>query len=315
MPDLIPPATPDPAVCAIVVSFEPDLPRLLQLCRRLESMCQFIVVDNGSEPDKIIELRRQLPGKAHLLETMENLGIAAAQNAGVQYAYRKLEQRPQYLLFLDQDSLPIGEMVRQLRETYEATKLLDPKVAALGPALIDRRNQQFQRLHHETMGFYWTRKLAMDGPGNVFRVASVNSSGTFVELGRFNQIGGFREELFIDHVDTEWSYRARHLGYSLYVTTEAVMEHEMGRDLEEIWLFGEKAFPSRAPLRHYYLFRNNIYLLWQEQMTRTWKFWSLIKLSFTFCYFGFLSADRTEQRKMMLRGARAGWKGELGKIS
>lgn len=308
--------TVDKGVCAIIVSFEPDVTQLINLYRRLATQCQVVIVDNGSASDTIAELRRNLPDDDHHLSLLaENVGIAAAQNAGVDHASRRLAQRPEYLLFLDQDSVPPEDFVSALRSQYESVRRRDAKIAALGPALIDPRNQAVQPLHHERMGFYWKRQLSREDPGENYRVASVNSSGTFMELATFEHVGKFRADLFIDHVDTEWSYRARHLGYSLYVSSRVAMEHEMGRGLENVWVFGDRAFPSRAPLRHYYLFRNNVYLLSQPQMTRTWKFWSLIKLLFTLSYFGIVSADRKAQRSMMLSGIRAGWSGRLGKYS
>lgn len=307
-------ATADLSVCAVVVSFEPEVHRIERLCLSLEGQCQYIIVDNGSGQATVTALRRIVTGHGILLELDDNLGIAAAQNAGAKYAAGQLRVTPQYLLFLDQDSVPVGDFITTLRREYESIKRQDPAIGALGPALFDPRNQQLQELHHESFGMYWKRKLRRDDPAKRFQVASVNSSGTLVEMAVFGQIGEFREDLFIDHVDTEWSHRARHLGHNVYVTTRVVMEHEMGRGLERFWLLGKKSFPSRAPLRHYYLFRNNVYLLSQPQMSRTWKFWSIAKLLFTYCYFAVLSADRKEQRSMMLRGVRAGRKAKLGKF-
>lgn len=315
MPDSNQATTIDLSICAVVVSFHPEIPRLLELCRRLESQCQYVIVDNGSDAADVAELRQNLTEHGHVIAMGENEGIAAAQNAGVSYATGQLQRTPRYLLFLDQDSLPSNDLLGELQREYESLKRIDPMVGAIGPALVDPRNQRLQGLHHETLGVYWKRKLHRNRLGKRYRVASVNSSGTFVEVATFNSIGGFREDFFIDHVDTEWSYRARSLGHHVYVTTNAVMEHEMGRGLENIWAFGDQSFPSRAPLRHYYLFRNNVYLLSQSQMTRTWKLWSIAKLIFTFCYFGTMSDDRKAQRTMMLSGIRDGRKGQLGKYS
>lgn len=305
----------DPSVCTIVISFHPDLERLSRLCRQLEAQCQYIVVDNGSDPGVIAELEARLTQHGHIVSMGENRGIAAAQNAGVRYANTRLAQAPGYFLFLDQDSIPGEELVGSLRQEYEAIRQFDASVAAIGPALLDVRNHEFHRLHQETMGLYVKRAISPGQTGRRYRAASLNSSGTFVEASILAKIGGFREDLFIDHVDTEWSHRARYMGYSLYVTSDACLEHEMGRGLEKPWILGGQSFPSRAPLRHYYLFRNNVFLLSQPQMSRTWKFWSLLKMLFTFIYFGTASRDRKEQRSMMLQGISAGKKGNLGKFA
>ena len=306
------PAT-DFDVCAIVISYQPELPRLETLCDRLRSQCQFIIVDNGSEPSVVDALHRNLGDEGHLLPMQDNVGIAAAQNAGARFAMHNTGHEPQFLLFLDQDSLPDEDFVRTLKEEYAAIKQRDSTIGGVGPALVDIRNGQLEPLHHESFGFYWKRRLDKRTLGEAYQVAGINSSGTFLECSTFRSVGEFREDLFIDHVDTEWSMRARHMGYTLYVSTRASLSHEMGRGLEEFWLFGDRSFPSRAPLRHYYLFRNNVFLLSQPQMSKTWKFWSVVKLTFTFFYFGVFSADRKKQRRMMIDGVRAGRAGRLGK--
>ncbi len=301
-------------VCAIVISYQPELPRLRTLCDRLRSQCQFVIVDNGSAAAVIDALAVSLGHEGHLLPMQDNVGIAAAQNAGAAFAMTDVEHQPQFLLFLDQDSLPDEDFVSALKEEYLAIRGRDSTIGGVGPALIDVRNGQLEPLHHESFGFYWKRRLDAAGLGESYEVAGINSSGTFLECSTFTSVGDFREDLFIDHVDTEWSMRARHMGYTLYVSTRALLSHEMGRGLEQFWLFGDRSFPSRAPLRHYYLFRNNVFLLSQPQMSKTWKFWSVVKLTFTFCYFGVFSADRKDQRRMMIAGVRDGRGGRLGKF-
>lgn len=305
----------DLSVCTIVVSFHPEAERLSRLCRLLETQCQYVIVDNGSDADLLTELKKRLTEHGRLLTLGENRGIAAAQNAGVDFASTQLVTRPRYYLFLDQDSMPADDLVVSLRKEYEETRQIDPLVAAIAPALLDIRSRELLRLHQEMMGLYIKRRIRSGQPGRRYRVASLNSSGTFVEASTLEEIGAFREDLFIDHVDTEWSHRARHMGYSLYVSSHTCLEHEMGRGLEKIWVFGDQHFPSRAPLRHYYLFRNNVFLLSEPHMSRTWKFWSVLKLLFTFLYFGTASRDRRAQRRMMLKGIASGRKGQLGILS
>lgn len=307
-------AAADLSICAVIVSFHPDAERLSRLFRQLEAQCQYVVVDNGSDPGVVGGLEKQLTEHGHLVRMGKNRGIAAAQNAGVDYASSRLAKKPKYYLFLDQDSTPSEGLVGSLLREYEEVRESDPLAAAIGPALLDVRSQKMHRLHQEVMGLYIRRGINPGQSGKRYQVASLNSSGTFVEAALLETIGAFREDLFIDHVDTEWSHRARHMGYSLYVSSNAHLEHEMGRGLERIWMFGDQYFPSRAPLRHYYLFRNNVFLLTLPHMSRTWKFWSIFKLLFSFLYFGVAAQDRKAQRAMMLQGISAGRKGQLGKL-
>ena len=63
---------------------------------------EFIVVDNGSTNQSVIEINRVLKGKMNLIVNNTNLGFSGGNNIGIRYA---LKQGAEYILLLNNDTV------------------------------------------------------------------------------------------------------------------------------------------------------------------------------------------------------------------
>jgi rhamnosyltransferase len=69
------------------------------------------------------------------------------------------------------------------------------------------------------------------------------------------------EGYVIDHVDTEYSFRAICNGVPVYINTSLVLRHEVGKRTDhKVWFFKIIQW-NTGPLRQYYSARNCIHLL------------------------------------------------------
>lgn len=133
------------AVVAVVVTFRPEAAATNALLRALAPQVRdIVVVDNGS-PDANIQGLREITSEvgATLLPLGSNLGIAAAQNAGIAWARGR---DAGFVLLSDQDSVPAADMVERLlagfaRGSAESAAGARPPVAAVGPITMDDRNE------------------------------------------------------------------------------------------------------------------------------------------------------------------------------
>jgi rhamnosyltransferase len=96
---------------------------------------------------------------------------------------------------------------------------------------------------------------------SVVECAFLISSGMLVPLETLKKTGFMEEALFIDHVDTEWCFRAAAHGFSCFGIGGAVMEHELGRKRKKIWLGRWRQIPDHPPERYFYLVRNTLWLV------------------------------------------------------
>jgi len=183
-------------------------------------------------------------------------------------------------------------------------------VAAVGPCYLDERQNNpppFIRFK----GLKLERQIYTE-ENPVVEVDYLIASGCLISVPAIAAVGGMREELFIDYVDIEWGLRARYSGYKLFGSFAALMSHSLGD--EPIGFFGKK-FPARSPLRHYYLFRNAVWLYTQPWPPLNWKLIDAWRLILKFGFYALFAAPRLQQLKMMSLGLWHGLRGKAGKFA
>ncbi len=86
------------------------------------------------------------------------------------------------------------------------------------------------------------------------------SSGSVATRQALEKCGSFREDYFIDDVDTEYCLRAGALDVGVFLNTGLVLNHAIG-EREEHRFLGLRVRPSHhSALRRYYRCRNGIHL-------------------------------------------------------
>lgn len=293
-------------LASVTVTFNPDLPILELQLRALREIGRIILVDNASGPESRDALR-QLAARVtrvELIENAQNLGLAAALNIGIAHA-RSSSSPSRAVVLLDQDSsfsveTPAG-LIAALNQVQEGLGTL----CCVGPVLIDPGTRLPHGFHYIRRGWKWSRAYpSPDAPP--FPVANLNGSGTTMMLDLVTRIGDLEGAMFIDHVDTEWSFRVTSSGYGLFGIPWLSFDHRMGERGRRFWLFGWRVWPERSPLRHFYLYRNTIWLLRRRYVPLVWKAWAVAKMIVTSSVVLLSDPRRREQLDMIWKGVRSG---------
>lgn len=287
-------------VIAIVVSYHPDRMLAGELAALESQVARILVVDNGSDS---ADLKFLEDSSAELVRLGTNIGIGAAHNVGIN---RARELGATHVMLMDQDSLPEPDMVERLLAAEAALVARGEKVGAVGPVYHDPRlakSWPFFRMSrfgvkaHECAG---ERYVACD-----FLI----SSGTLIRMAVIDDVGAMNAAYFLEHVDTEWSLRARFAGYGLFGVCDARMDHHLGDDTVAVPITGKRVQVYRA-YRHYYLFRNSL-LLWRERHAiLPWKLNEIKRLLSRLLFFPLFVAPRAQRLRFMLLGL---WHGLLGR--
>lgn len=297
-------------VGAVAVCHLPDRELLRRgLAATAPQVARIVVVDNGSDESEFAALRAALAHvpNAEFLRLNTNLGVAAAQNAGLRHI---LQAGLKYALLLDQDSVPAPDMVARLVRALDALQARGDRVAAVGPIFVDRKLGEaapFVRFR----GLWLERRRC--GYGNeVVPTDFLISSGSLLSLGALPDIGFMNEALFIEHVDTEWCLRALRRGWRLCGVCDARLEHDRGEAMRRYWLGRWHFVPQHPPVRHYYLVRNGVYLLVHGRSPLRSLLPQALKLAQALVLYTCLGPERTERLRVMLLGAWHGFRGRLG---
>lgn len=232
-------------VCAVVVTYHPDAELPTRVSRILGQVHRLIIVDNGSgEP--AIEMLRDLARdpRIALALNVDNLGVARALNIGIE---RAIEWGYDWTLLLDQDSCGNRDMVQTLKQVHAAYPEPD-RLAVIGSGFRDA-DEAGRMSTDEGRGEGWDER------------ESVITSGSLIPLRTHALIGPFREEFFIDYVDTDYCFRARAKGYHVIQTRRPIMSHAIGSTTRHNWLWMRKWTFNHSADRRYYIARNDTVML------------------------------------------------------
>jgi len=298
------------ALAIITVTFNPEINRLSGQLDVLPADAWLIVVDNATEEEcyRTLEQRIASRPKTHLIRNSSNLGLAEALNQGANYA---LEHLPsvQYLLLMDQDSVPFPAAITRLLAAHAELENRGLPVGCVGPRLVDRVTG-LQHGFHRIKGWRWSRVYPAETDHAPIECANLNGSGTLMRASLFSNLGGLDERLFIDHVDTEWAFRVLNAKFLLLGIPDARFDHAMGEKSLRFWCFGWRIWPQRSPKRHYYLFRNAVWLMRRGYVPTVWKVWAIAKLLMTMVAHTVIDPARNKQLREMLAGINCGLRGK-----
>ena len=297
-------------VTSITVAFNPNPERLARQIHALRGeVDEIVVVDNQSEAPV-----EQLPGLAGLpvrwIRLPENRGIAGGFNEGIA---RARENGADFVLLLDDDSIPTPGMVATLVSAYQRSSRTDGggDIAAMGPRVQDSRDPRDYPFIR--MGWTHNRHLRCgELPGEVIACDFLISSGSLVPMAAIVAIGEFDETLFIDNVDLEWCCRARARGLELYGVCEAVLDHQLGDRRHAVT--GTLELVVHSPQRIYYMTRNRFLLYRRPYIPLKWKLKDLLRWLSKFAATMLLLAPRGEYARMTWRGIRDAAAGRGGRL-
>ncbi len=209
----------DPVSLSVVVlayGREPLLRRCVQAAlAALPDDGELIVVDNGSRAVRTLPSheRQRIVGHG------ENLGFAGGCNLGAAHAAGHT------LVFLNSDAIVEEGAVQAL-----AAAAARPGVGlACGGVRLAKRPRRMNTVGNPVhyLGVVWVGGFGELAGDHAEPAGVTSASGAFLAVRRevWDRLGGFPEEYFAYHEDTEVSLRARQLGYEVVFEPRAVAYH------------------------------------------------------------------------------------------
>jgi rhamnosyltransferase len=294
----IPPPGPG-SVAAVVVTFHPDSGFGDRLASLLDQVGDIVVVDNGSCPGEVPAADDPtLKGRLEIIANGENRGLAAGLNQGLR---RAGDRGFGWALTLDQDSSPLPNLVAAATRAFEAHPRRE-RLAAIGAAVV--ASEEPAAVPGRAPGPTLARAYRT--------MPAVITSGALHSIPAWERLGGFREDFFIDCVDTEFCLRARAGGLEIVQATEPALAHEIGIPSRK-WVLGRWMLPTNhSPLRRYYVTRNRI-SIWRRYARSDGRFVLKDMRQSLREWIGIVFAE--SQRPAKLRAILAGLRdGALGKF-
>lgn len=283
-------------VYSIIVAYNPVLEELKDCIEKLKKQTELVIVCNNSVDDIQIE-----DALIKIFNFRENLGIAKAQSIGMKWAF---ENGADFILQIDQDSIPDDSLVENLLYCYNELTQKGYKIGLVGSQDFDKDSKI-------------PSKAKINKGKNIenehyLQIKQLLSSGSLIPKKTYLTIGGMEDELFIDIVDFEYCWRLSDSNFLIVKNKEAKILHKLGYGTRK--LFGIFKINIGAPFRHYYQFRNILLMMNRRYVPLMWKISQIIKLLFKLIFYFFGLKDGKERFKFMLLGIKDYFSGKLGKM-
>lgn len=252
-----------PQTLSVIITYYPNDVSLENIIRSADQFEKTLVIDNscsGLVKERLLDVQgRAVNVSLHFNQI--NMGIAAALNAGFQYAKKNGFD---WVMTLDQDTvLPSGAVASMLAAWQDLDEHLKLRARLIVPCYLYAGRASSHCLKQKKV----TSSIAI-------------TSANLVHLSLWEDLGGYDETLIIDYVDTDFCLRMLRNGFQMLVVPEVQVLHELGR-VEKVRIIGlEFSYTRYSAGRRYYQFRNRIKLYKRHWKRARWlmgDFWQLLK--------------------------------------
>ena len=238
-------------IFGITVLYEPAKEHIENCLRNSFLLGNMVAVVNGSYTPLLDRLSDA--SNIFLICKDFNSGIAEATNDGIRHVLSSHEGC--FIALLDQDTLLPNNYLKLVDIYAEKSDLLN--IGILAPSYVNPKTKvKSVALNFERWSFS-RRAVSEDLQLNSAPIAS----GSLFHSDLVSDVGLLEEKLFIDYVDVDFCFRILVRGYKNYVSSQVVMQHQLG-DPKVFYFFGFVIKPTfHAPVRRYYIARNRLYVI------------------------------------------------------
>lgn len=228
-------------LAAVVVTYNPNVEEAVNNIKQYIDHVDTLIVWENAPLDNVFKIK--LEGYSHKIiykGTGKNEGIGFALNRAVEWA---VENNYSCILTMDQDSFfeNFQFYKKKVEQYFEITEIgiFSPIIKSpiiKGESNIENEGEDIQLIEKSI------------------------TSGSIYNINLFNKIGLFKEEYFIDVIDTEFCLRAKKNGYLTVAVTGAFLKQEFGSLTKSRLGFTSRNY---SPFRLYFIIRNSIWF-WKE---------------------------------------------------
>ena len=181
-----------------------------------------IVVDQGSKPENVAELREFFDSKSGLKAVFnsKNLGVPGGRNLAAN------QGTSDYIVALDNDAEFIDEY--QLQKAIEIMES-DPDIGVLGFRIL-----RFGTEEDDSSSWIYGSTIK-NSSQKTFYTTNFVGAGHMIRRSVFEQVKGYDERLFFMHEERDFAERVINIGYKIVYSPEVIVGHKVTREARVAW--------------------------------------------------------------------------------
>ncbi|MEQ9408311.1 MAG: methyltransferase domain-containing protein [Fuerstiella sp.] len=204
------------AVTAVIVTYNSGqvIAAALQALRACPAVRHTIVVDNASSDQTVPLVTGDFP-QVELIVSPRNIGFGPANNLGLQRV------RTEFAFVLNPDALVTAEAVETLIQVADE----NPGAAIVGPVLqVPGTSRPLVRI-----GSVWAPEKIPIPVEREIQVEFLSGAALFMRMSLVRRSGFFDPKIFLFHEDDDICHAAGKAGYTLILTSRAMVSHSVGQ--------------------------------------------------------------------------------------
>ena len=287
---------------SIIVTYQTKINEFTNILKmHRDNFKQIIIVNNSPE----ISLELFQSSQVTIINNPDNIGLASALNVGILEAKK---QGAVMVALFDQDTLFFDNFMQNMLKNinnYQTNK----RPALFSPVFFNHVTNDYGSI----INFKPFRLIRSkpDKQKTFTHPQYVITSGSFIPISVFDDVGLMREELFIDFVDIEWCLRALAKGYEIVSFPKVEIAHYLG---DSSVSFMGTSYPIHSPLRMYYYFRNAMYLYRLSEIDWNWRIVDAARNLLRFLFYMLFVKNRFTYFKYITKGYYHGFIKKMGKL-
>ena len=201
---------------------------LSSLLKQSHEEMELILVDNASGDGSVEYVRGRFP-QVRVIRNERNLGFGAAANRGIK------EAKGPFVLFLNNDLYIEEDCIKELLNTLEGDGVGGAVPKILFFERPDRINSFGITMNY--LGLACPKHFGQPDRRDLTEEETACGGIILTRKELFQEIGGFDEEMFLYHEDSDLSWRMRLKGKRLVVNPKAILYHKyhFGRNPDKFY--------------------------------------------------------------------------------
>lgn len=222
----------------VIVVYNPCVCDFISKLHLFTQFHHIYIIDNSEYINEYLK-QLQFENFVTYVPLQDNKGVAYGNNMGIKLALR---DGYSWVATFDQDSIPPENYVKRISDIILKSNI---KEIGLIGIVYDEKSKK--------------NKLNTD---SIKQVQECISSGSCISGYAFTEVGGQKEEYFIDCVDFEFCWNLRRNGFKILQVQDLLMSHKLGEKFMEKKILGKHLLylTNHIPIRKYYYVRNSLYL-------------------------------------------------------
>ncbi len=244
------------------------LPKLFESLAKINyppDKFKILVLDSASTDGSLEYLERLVQGplaslrkNLKLIRLASNLGFAAGNNLGMQYA---LNHQAKYVYLLNQDTKVEPNFLLEAVKKAES----EPKIGIVQSLLMHfKEENEIQSLGNQLhyLGYGWSGGNWLDKKSprvgqEVGKMVYASGAAVLYKASLLKKIGLFDENYFSYHEDSDICLRAKLQGYQVVLAPKSIVYHDYNFS------------PDKNKLRYFWNEKNRLYLIFKFYALRT----------------------------------------------